>query len=326
MDRKTLLLAATVFAYSAGSGFAAPPELEVPIACELGRTCFIQNYVEHKTPTGSRDHACGTRTYHAHNGTDFRIPDMAAQRRGVNVLAAAPGTVARLRDGVPDVSVREISPEAVKDRMCGNGLAIAHGDGWETQYCHMEKGSLSVRPGEPVAAGQVLGRVGLSGLTEYPHLHFTVRHAGKVVDPFAQDLAEDSCGEGSALWSGRAQAALAYRASEILNSGFAPRAVTRADVEAGVAALDEDAPVLAAYVRAIGLKKDDVQTMSLTGPNGETLAAETVKPLDSDKAEQFLLIGRKRPPAGWPRGTYTAHYTVERGDAVVLTTAFSHQL
>ncbi len=325
MNSKSVFLAASVLTAFIRPAVAAPPELEVPIACEVRRTCFIQNYVEHKTPTGSRDHACGSRTYHAHNGTDFRIPDMAAQRRGVNVLAAAAGTVARLRDGVADVSVRETSPEAVKDRNCGNGLAIAHGDGWETQYCHMEKGSLSVRPGEPVAAGQVLGRVGLSGLTEYPHLHFTVRHAGKVVDPFAQDLAEDSCGEGKPLWSGRAQAALAYRASEILNSGFAPRAVTPADVEAGAPAPDADPPVLAAFVRAIGLKKDDVQKMSLTAPNGETLAAQTVKPLEADKAEQFLLIGRKRPPAGWPPGIYTARYTVERGDAVVLTTAFGHR-
>jgi hypothetical protein len=326
MDRNTLLLAATIFAHSACSGSAAPPELEVPIACELRRTCFIQNYVEHRTPTGPRDHACGSRTYPAHNGTDFRLPDMAAQRRGVNVLAAAAGTVARLRDGVADVSVREISPEAVKNRECGNGLAIAHGDGWETQYCHMEMGSLSVRPGQAVVAGDVLGRIGLSGLTEYPHLHFTVRHAGKVVDPFAQDLAEDSCGEGKPLWSARAQGVLAYRASEILNSGFAPRAVTRADIEAGAPAPDADPPVLAAFVRAIGLKKDDVQKMSLAAPNGEILAAQTAKPLEADKAEQLLLIGRKRPPAGWPPGTYTARYTVERGDAVVLMTAFGHRL
>jgi murein DD-endopeptidase MepM/ murein hydrolase activator NlpD len=325
MDRNILLLAAAVFALLPDSSFAAPPELEIPIACEVGRTCFIQNYVEHVTPEGSRDHACGSRTYHAHNGTDFRVPDMQAEQRGVNVLAAAAGTVARLRDGVTDISVRETSPDAVKNRECGNGLAITHGDGWETQYCPMQKGSLVVRPGQAVVAGQVLGRVGLSGMTEYPHLHFTVRHEGKVIDPFAQDLAADSCGEGKPLWSGKVKASLAYRASEVLNSGFAPRQLTRADIEAGAPPLDEDPPALAAFVRAIGLKKDDVQTLSLTGPDGQTIATQTAKPLESDKAEQFLLVGRKRPPNGWPPGAYTAHYKIERGNAVALTTAFSHQ-
>jgi murein DD-endopeptidase MepM/ murein hydrolase activator NlpD len=326
MHWNRLFSAAAFAAFSLAPALAAPPELEVPIACEVGRTCFIQNYVEHKTPAGSRDHACGSRTYHDHNGTDFRLTDMQAQRRGVNVVAAADGIVARLRDGVADISVRDGSLDAVKNINCGNGVAITHGDGWETQYCHMEKGSLSVRPGEKVTAGQALGRVGLSGMTEYPHLHFTVRHKGKVVDPFAQDLAEDMCGPGQPLWSDKAKAALAYRATEVLNAAFAPRQITLAEVEAGAPAAGEDPTVLAPFVRVMGLKRNDVQTLSLNGPNGETLAAHTAPPSEGDRAQQFMLIGRKRPPAGWPPGTYTAYYKVERNGQVVVQTQFSHQL
>ena len=325
MHPRTSLFGVAAFVLSAHAGMAAPPELELPIACQIGRNCFIQNYVEHKTPLGSRDYTCGTRTYSGHNGTDFRVHDMQAQHRGVNVLASADGTVARLRDGIADVSVRERSLESVNNVECGNGLAITHGDGWETQYCHMEKGSLTVRPGQSVVAGQVLGRVGLSGLTEYPHLHFTVRHDRKIVDPFAHDLASNSCGEEKSLWSVKTRTALVYRPSEILNSGFAPRSVTRADIEVGVPPLDQDPPVLAAFVRAIGLKRDDVQKFTLQGPNGEILAQHTDKPLASDKAEQFLLVGRRRPASGWPPGLYTAIYVVERGGMIALQSKFSHQ-
>ncbi len=62
------------------------------------------------------------------------------------------------------------------DRECGNGVVIAHAGGWETQYCHMAQGGLAVKPDQPVTTGQTLA-VGLSGLTEYPHLHFTVSPA-----------------------------------------------------------------------------------------------------------------------------------------------------
>ena len=53
----------------------------------------------------------------------------------------------------------------------------------------MANGSLQVKPGDLVRAGQPLGHVGLSGLTEYPHLHFTIRHQGKIADPFAYGAA-----------------------------------------------------------------------------------------------------------------------------------------
>jgi murein DD-endopeptidase MepM/ murein hydrolase activator NlpD len=41
-------------------------------------------------------------------------------------------------------------------------------------YLHMRPGSLEVKTREHVRAGQILGRVGLSGDSLFPHLHFTV--------------------------------------------------------------------------------------------------------------------------------------------------------
>ena len=140
---------------------AQGPRFALPIDCVPGASCFVQNYVDHDPSPAWRDYACGARTYDGHDGTDFRVPSMAAVRAGVAVLAAADGVVAGVRDGMPDVSIRETGKEAVKDRECGNGLVLRHADGWETQYCHLAQGSVAVRRGQTVRAGERLGLVGL---------------------------------------------------------------------------------------------------------------------------------------------------------------------
>ncbi|WP_338877310.1 M23 family metallopeptidase (plasmid) [Spirosoma sp. SC4-14] len=65
----------------------------------------------------------------------------------------------------------------------GIGLAIylTHGRGHQTLYGHLL--STGVKPGDFVNRGQVIGRVGASGLTTGPHLHYGVRYNGQVVDP-----------------------------------------------------------------------------------------------------------------------------------------------
>ena len=59
-------------------------------------------------------------------------------------------------------------------------MLIDHGGGWRTQYCHMRQGSVRVRKGDRVRDRQRLGTIGLSGKTEFPHLHLSVRFRGKV--------------------------------------------------------------------------------------------------------------------------------------------------
>lgn len=72
-------------------------------------------------------------------------------------------------------------------------MVLVHPGGWETQYCHMAMGSIGVLADEPVRAGQSLGRVGLSGNTQFPHLHFAVREGARKVDPFRPFAPADSC-------------------------------------------------------------------------------------------------------------------------------------
>ena len=101
-----------------------PVPFVLPIACEIGRTCHVQNYVDVDPTPGAKDFTCGSRSYEKHTGTDFRVLSMADKRRGVAVLAAAPGKVLRVRDGAQDVSVRERSVGAVAGQECGNGVVV----------------------------------------------------------------------------------------------------------------------------------------------------------------------------------------------------------
>lgn len=59
--------------------------------------------------------------------------------------------------------------------------------------------------------------VGLSGDTEFPHLHITVRQAGSVVDPFVSGVPLDACKEGRPIWTHVPDTQLQYRPREIIN-------------------------------------------------------------------------------------------------------------
>ena len=178
------------------------PQLGLPIRCFPGKDCWVVNYVDHDPSNGVRDYACGTATYNMpskqgnrHQGTDIAIRDMGEMRRGVEVLAAAAGKVIVVRDGMKDVSVRKIGSEALKGKLCGNGVVIDHGGGWETQYCHMRRGSVAVRRGDVVKRRHKLGLVGHSGRAQFPHIHLSVRYKNKVIDPFVGLGRTDKCEE-----------------------------------------------------------------------------------------------------------------------------------
>ena len=80
-------------------------------------------------------------------------------------------------------------------------------------------------------------------------------------------------------------------------------------VEAGDSANlrpDREATALVAFVRAIGLRRSDVQRLSITAPDGGTFVDQTEKPLERDKAQVLLFVGRKRPSDGLKSGHYRA--------------------
>lgn len=295
------------------------PAFVFPVACEVGRDCEIQHYVDRDPGPEVLDYRCGPQTYEGHDAVDIRIPDMAAQARGVAVLAAASGKVLRTRDGVEDVSAAIVGKAAVNDIGCGNAVVIDHGNGWISGYCHMAKGSVQVKSGDTVAAGQPIGRIGLSGLTEFPHLHFSVRRGGAVVDPMAPGpVARGSCPTQASLWTPEAARQFAYKDAVILNAGFAGEQLDMTKLVQGTfAPAGPDAPVLVTYMRAIMLRADDALQLVLTGPDGKVMAEQTTTPFGRTRAHQMQLIGKRRPATGWPPGVYRADLRIVRGGKVV---------
>jgi len=63
----------------------------------------------------------------------------------------------------------------------GNLVEIDHGNGLATRYAHLS--AILVSEGQVVQAGQVVGRIGMTGRTTGPHLHYEVRIDGEPVDP-----------------------------------------------------------------------------------------------------------------------------------------------
>ena len=307
---------------AAGLGFpataSADPQFSLPVDCALGKTCFIQNYVDTEMSTGAKDFTCGSLSYDGHKGTDIRLKNYVAMDAGVDVLAAAPGTVLRTRDGMQDVNVRDIGEDAIQNRAAGNSVIIDHGDGWVTQYGHMKKGSIAVKPGDKVSAGTPLGQIGLSGDTEFPHLHFEVRHDDKPVDPFTGERMEAGCGiKDHSLWKDD----FTYIPTGLLDDGFAvvrpaPELAPHGAYQA--TALTIQSPALVYWIDVFGLQEGDRLLLSLTGPDGQVMAhSET--PIERPKAQFFAFTGTRHPSGGWQTGFYVGKLEILRGDQVVIT-------
>jgi hypothetical protein len=297
---------------SAGLAAAQAPQLELPLRCAPGRDCWIVNYVDADPGPGVRDFACGRQTYDGHNGTDFAIRDLKAMQEGVPVLAAAAGVVRGVRDGEPDVNVRERGRASVKDRECGNAVRVEHAGGLQTLYCHMRKGSVAVKQGDAVSAGTVLGMVGMSGLAEIPHLHFTVLAARKAIDPFVgHSRPASGCGAGEApLWRKEVGAALAYRRGSLYNYGVASEAPKWARAKAGdyrARRLSASEPVLALWVEAFSVAPGDALEIELNGPDGQRVLAQRFG-FERTQVQVFRSLAR-RVEGGWPRGKYHVKIT-----------------
>jgi murein DD-endopeptidase MepM/ murein hydrolase activator NlpD len=131
--------------------------------------------------------------YDDHDGTDFILAGgFATMDDGsAGVFAAAEGEVVLVHDGEFDRCALDIAAASVVCEDGGpvtpaNRITIQHADGTSTRYLHLMKDSILVAEGDHVACGQLLARVGSSGNSSMPHLHFSVHDVdGNAVDPYA---------------------------------------------------------------------------------------------------------------------------------------------
>jgi murein DD-endopeptidase MepM/ murein hydrolase activator NlpD len=116
------------------------------------------NYLWVSSPFGEREHPVYG-TVLTHNGIDL------AAYGGTPIYASRTGQVTTATYGSSG----------------GYYVTINHGDGYSTSYLHMTH--FIVQAGDFVAQGQVIGYVGSTGTSTGNHLHFSIIHNGKYVNP-----------------------------------------------------------------------------------------------------------------------------------------------
>ncbi|MGF1457397.1 MAG: M23 family metallopeptidase [Leptolyngbyaceae cyanobacterium] len=134
----------------------------------------VEQFVAYTSPFGYRNHPYGGRRFHY--GLDLAAP------MGSYIRAWWEGTVVEVSD----------------DTACGTS-AVIESHGWLHIYCHMQghvviemdgdrwlvdkAGGVEIRQGDRVKSGQRIGRVGMTGRTTGPHLHWGMKYQGSWVDP-----------------------------------------------------------------------------------------------------------------------------------------------
>jgi len=97
-----------------------------------------------------------------------------AEHTGIDILAAIGTEVHATADGIVTDVIRS-------DRGRGNEVIIEHEGGYTSKYAHL--GDILVRKSQPVKQNNIIARVGNSGLSFAPHLHYEVIFNGEIMDP-----------------------------------------------------------------------------------------------------------------------------------------------
>lgn len=140
--------------YYSSSGSSSSSGLSWPTVSAY----HISSYYGYRTLNGR---------YKFHRGVD--IVRSGGGSAGLSVIASASGTVV----------------EAGYNGSYGNTVVIDHGGGIKTRYAHMQSGSITVYYGSYVSKGQKIGRIGSTGNSTGPHLHFEVIINGSNVNPLS---------------------------------------------------------------------------------------------------------------------------------------------
>jgi len=135
----------------------------------------VENFQGYTSPFGYRSSPTGGYTTEFHRGLDMAAPE------GSYIRSWWAGRVV------------EVSDEGA----CGTSIVIESGD-WEHVYCHMQgyvsrdasgrylidrAGGIQIWEGQQIPVGTRIGRVGMTGRTTGPHLHWGLKYSKQLVDP-----------------------------------------------------------------------------------------------------------------------------------------------
>jgi murein DD-endopeptidase MepM/ murein hydrolase activator NlpD len=289
-------------------------DLGIPVACNYGDDCHIWVYYDkNELAEKFTDHTCGKLSDDGHKSTDFTVRSHTQMKDGINVVAADSGDVVFVRDGMSDISVNLIGEEAIRGRECGNGVIIDHKRGYRTEYCHLKNGTIVKKVGDKVEKGETIGQLGLSGLTSFPYLEFTVILKGNAIDPFTGD--NPVTGEVNVpcdsldiypLWDKQTEKRLQYIATSLLSMGFSekvPHAQGAREGKFSRKKIKDDAKLMVFWVDIFGLVGGDQLKLSILDPQGNVVKSET-RSFNSDRRHIFQFIGNKSKSNKLTSGQY----------------------
>jgi hypothetical protein len=93
---------------------------------------------------------------------------------GEPVLAVADAEVVSVSDSVPDNTPGKPLPPITVANISGNHVILKLGEAKYVLYAHLKRASITVRPGQHIHRGDVIGLLGSSGQATAPHLHFQI--------------------------------------------------------------------------------------------------------------------------------------------------------
>jgi hypothetical protein len=303
---------------AAPSAFAqtSPPELVFPLDCKDNSDCVAVYYPDRLPGPGVRDYQCGNNALDGLPYAQISIRSLYELDKGIAVRAAADGEVKGGVDGIHDEGPNWRDREGNPPPYCGNGIEIDHGNGWTGRYCHLREGSLFVKQGDRVKAGDTIAFAGWSGKANLPGLGFWLRRSDNIIDPFdSEDVASPCEGNGTPLWKDAPRHVRRYEELIVVDAGFtASPQPLMPDVIRGYhhrRELPLTSPTLVFWVLVANVTAGEVRTMQIVGPDNKLVAEQKHEERDN-RPVAMLHTGAARPEGGWKAGEYTATLVIAR--------------
>lgn len=153
-----------------------PGKLYWPVSGRQDIDWSVVNYIDVDPRSNvAADFRGGPFQYEGHDAYDITLPNYTQMDQGVSAVAVAGGTVTEVVEG-------NFDRETASNGRPGNHVRINHGNGWTSLYLHLATNTTTVKVGDAVAAGQMLGLLGSSGNSTDAHLHFSLYHHGRLVE------------------------------------------------------------------------------------------------------------------------------------------------
>ncbi len=266
----------------------------------------ISNFVDLDPSAAVKEFTCGSRTYNGHRGIDYFLWPFSwvmMDKREVEIVAAAPGSIASKHDG-------EFDRQCSANSQTANSVIVLQDDGVYALYWHMKNGSVTSKAvGSRIAAGEYLGLVASSGSSTGPHLHFELRTAGGfTVDPYA-----GKCGDSRTSWKHQ---------HEDAHTAILRVAAHSAAPNPGNSACGQNYPPayaekfrrgyrvwIAAYLR--DQRPDTPAQFTILRPDGTTFATWTSGTPTSLYVASYWYVWFDLPANG-PNGQWRARVTLDR--------------